>query len=1058
MPLLSLCSSAPRLSSGRYGRKVLSNVPSQKASDMMIAVLNNRWTLHIFFVAIIAILVPAAVYADCPSGQTCDVGIGSVEYTVLGPCDYSKFSTDPSACTIVTLSICVSACANPYNPPPPPPPPPLCVSGAVFCSTPDNILQDPDAQAAVRPLELEARQHIAALRGVPDDKLNVYWSRGEIRAYMYLRLLQMANSQSALSPDDQAAVDYYTNAIKQDRIKVANTALSLYATWLASPCTFQVPVGDPESYLQEPATAAACSIPPNSPVCLLGQCIPPPPSAEEFTQWAVGQELKKEIKTWGASLVAGPYIGLTQDQAEPAASLEYDSSIAGAAEGTAYLTAKHAQIANVPPAEESVVESDLQEQWLDALHDFAGDHLKEEVIEAVATVFKANLAGGGETTLAQQFGVETVFTESEAAIEESADGLFVETYDTFIGPAIAASAVIAFETWQQVEDAQVPVKLQAALDDANSGKSLNEYAQTSDGRNLIFERFVKSTMPDFMVARFGDVAYASSPNAGPLVATDPRFTQGLSATPSGSFIYSDWSGTASHASVVNGWFVSAPNSGVDALRYVPSVPYLAPSSSGNVEQWRAWLNKGAFISVRDSVQVGIGHVEEAFNTCPTVLVGTGTPVKLGLVCVAIQPAEGSSFSIKKDDEIMLNDQIRKAAGDEFVASDGTHYVQTAEPFGDPAPPDGTLAVLVHLNGDCLTSSGLGARVDGPDCVYSSSITTDQGLVRIAGRSTAGVSVTGGTFVYNGNPETATGFAYGSGLGDVLSPAVTLVYAGVSPTVYASTSTPPINAGSYEVTAYFAGNGSYAPATGTATLTISKAAAAISFNAGTLSQVYDGTVKTVATSTNPVGLNSVQLAFTGTPLNAGSYPVTATLNNPNYSGSISGTLVIGKAKPTVTFTGAPAAAAKGAKFAVSATTTSTAVPTFTATGACSITGNMVTMTSNSGTCQLTASWPADANYIAASASQQTATPGTQITSLITTINSFNLSPAGAALSFDSQLQQVSIDLQGTGTVQACNDLSLFISHVQSQNLKQLTAAQSAQMLAGAARIGGTIGCP
>jgi hypothetical protein len=71
--------------------------------------------------------------------------------------------------------------------------------------------------------------------------------------------------------------------------------------------------------------------------------------------------------------------------------------------------------------------------------------------------------------------------------------------------------------------------------------------------------------------------------------------------------------------------------------------------------------------------------------------------------------------------------------------------------------------------------------------------------------------------------------------------------------------------------------------------------------------------------------------------------------------------------------------------------------------------MVAMTSNSGTCQLTASWPAGANYIAASASQQTATPGTQITSVITTINSFNLSPAGAALSFDSQLQQIHPDL-------------------------------------------------
>jgi hypothetical protein len=71
--------------------------------------------------------------------------------------------------------------------------------------------------------------------------------------------------------------------------------------------------------------------------------------------------------------------------------------------------------------------------------------------------------------------------------------------------------------------------------------------------------------------------------------------------------------------------------------------------------------------------------------------------------------------------------------------------------------------------------------------------------------------------------------------------------------------------------------------------------------------------------------------------------------------------------------------------------------------------MVATTSNNGTCQLTASWPAGANYIAASASQQTATPGTQITSLITTINSFNLSPAGAALSFDSQLQQIHPDL-------------------------------------------------
>lgn len=54
---------------------------------------------------------------------------------------------------------------------------------------------------------------------------------------------------------------------------------------------------------------------------------------------------------------------------------------------------------------------------------------------------------------------------------------------------------------------------------------------------------------------------------------------------------------------------------------------------------------------------------------------------------------------------------------------------------------------------------------------------------------------------------------------------------------------------------------------------------------------------------------MNVSFTGTPLKAGSYPVTATLNHPDYQGSANATLVIAKAQPSITFTGAPPCAAK-----------------------------------------------------------------------------------------------------------------------------------------------------
>jgi len=88
-------------------------------------------------------------------------------------------------------------------------------------------------------------------------------------------------------------------------------------------------------------------------------------------------------------------------------------------------------------------------------------------------------------------------------------------------------------------------------------------------------------------------------------------------------------------------------------------------------------------------------------------------------------------------------------------------------------------------------------------------------------------------------------------------------------------------------------------------------------------------------------------------------------------SATGALQVNQAQPTVSFTGAPASAAYQSMFAVVATTNASTTAVITASGACSIVGNSVTMTAATGNCSLTATWASDNNYLAASATQSTA---------------------------------------------------------------------------------------
>jgi large repetitive protein len=86
---------------------------------------------------------------------------------------------------------------------------------------------------------------------------------------------------------------------------------------------------------------------------------------------------------------------------------------------------------------------------------------------------------------------------------------------------------------------------------------------------------------------------------------------------------------------------------------------------------------------------------------------------------------------------------------------------------------------------------------------------------------------------------------------------------------------------------------------TGTLVIGQATGAIAL--GDLSQTYDGGVKAATATTTPSGL-TVTYTYNGSaavPAAAGSYAVVATIDNPNYQGSTSGSLVVNKATLTVT---------------------------------------------------------------------------------------------------------------------------------------------------------------
>jgi len=174
---------------------------------------------------------------------------------------------------------------------------------------------------------------------------------------------------------------------------------------------------------------------------------------------------------------------------------------------------------------------------------------------------------------------------------------------------------------------------------------------------------------------------------------------------------------------------------------------------------------------------------------------------------------------------------------------------------------------------------------------------------VISKATATVTLGSLAATYNGAAKAATATITPTGL------AVTFTYDGLA--------TAPKNVGSYAVVATINNTNYQGGAAGT--LVISKGTATTKL--GTLAVTYNGSAKPVTATTTPAGL-AVILTYNGsviTPANAGSYAIVATVNNPNYQGGTTGTLVISKATATVKL-GNLAASYSGVPISPTATTT------------------------------------------------------------------------------------------------------------------------------------------
>ncbi|WED67032.1 Ig-like domain-containing protein [Synoicihabitans lomoniglobus] len=210
------------------------------------------------------------------------------------------------------------------------------------------------------------------------------------------------------------------------------------------------------------------------------------------------------------------------------------------------------------------------------------------------------------------------------------------------------------------------------------------------------------------------------------------------------------------------------------------------------------------------------------------------------------------------------------------------------------------------------------------------------------------------------------------LGATASSGLAVTYSVVSGPATVTGSTLTITgAGEVTVRASQAGNDNYLAATDVdQTFTIEKAVATVTL--GNLAATYDSGSHQASVTTVPASLQ-VDVTYAGSatlPVAAGTYAVVATINEPNYQGSATGSLVIAQAAQTIAFANPGAMTFLDEPFAVAPTASSgLGVVVSVVSGPATVSANTVTIT-GAGEITLRAAQAGNANYLAAADVDQT----------------------------------------------------------------------------------------
>lgn len=243
------------------------------------------------------------------------------------------------------------------------------------------------------------------------------------------------------------------------------------------------------------------------------------------------------------------------------------------------------------------------------------------------------------------------------------------------------------------------------------------------------------------------------------------------------------------------------------------------------------------------------------------------------------------------------------------------------------------------------------------------------------------------------------------------------------------------AGTYIIQAAFNAGGIFAASTDAShTLTIAKAGATVTLSA--LNQTYTGSPLTVTAATIPPSL-AVTITYNGSPnlpSAAGSYAVTATIDDPNYSGTATGTLTIAQASQSISFSplGSPITYTTPIPLTATGGGSGNPVVFSVLSGPGYVTGNLLTVT-GSGTLVVAANQSGNANYQAAPQVTQT------VVSLASTLK------AGASsLAFGSVPVGTASPTQ---TVIVSNPNVFPVSSVSATATGDFTAASNCPTIAG-----------